>query len=55
MAVTRGRQRVLTAAAFLATIAVAGVVVIAQPWRSPWWLYADSDAIYAGAALQLEA
>lgn len=34
-------------------LVLAVIVVDAQPIRSPWWTYADADASYAGAALNL--
>jgi Dolichyl-phosphate-mannose-protein mannosyltransferase len=42
------------AALALATVVtVAAVIVDAQPVRSPWWTYADADASYSAAALNL--
>jgi hypothetical protein len=42
------------AALALATVvAVAAIVVDAQPLRSPWWTYADADASYTASALNL--
>jgi hypothetical protein len=42
------------AALALATVViVVAVVVNAQPVRSPWWTYADADASYTAAALNL--
>ena len=34
-------------------VALAVLVVTAQPIRSPWWTYADADGSYAAAALNL--
>jgi hypothetical protein len=42
------------AALALATVAAtSAIVVAAQPVRSPWWTYADADASYTAAALNL--
>jgi hypothetical protein len=42
------------AALALATVVTtAAVIVDAQPVRSPWWTYADADASYTAAALNL--
>jgi Dolichyl-phosphate-mannose-protein mannosyltransferase len=43
------------ALAFAASIALAAVLVAAQPIRAPWWTYADADATYAAAALNVVA
>ena len=48
-------ERRAAALAFVLAIVVAAVVVFAQPLRSPWWTYADADASYTGAALNLVA
>ena len=47
-----GAQRwaVLAAAA---VVAVAVLILVAQPLRSPWWTYADADASYTASALNL--
>ena len=37
----------------LAVVAVAALIVVAQPIRSPWWTYADADASYTASALNL--
>lgn len=37
----------------MAVLAVALVVVAAQPVRSPWWTYADADAAYSATSLNL--
>jgi hypothetical protein len=42
-------------AAAAVVLAVAVFVLTAQPLRSPWWTYADADATYTGAALNLVA
>lgn len=34
-------------------LAVSAVMVVAQPLRSPWWTYADADATYTAASLDL--
>ena len=44
------RWAVLAAAA---VVAVAVLIVVAQPLRSPWWTYADADASYTASALNL--
>lgn len=36
-----------------AVLAVSTVIVVAQPLRSPWWTYADADATYTAASLDL--
>src|SRR5918995_7121058 len=41
------------ALAAAAVVAVAAVVVTAQPIDSPWWTYADADASYTASALNL--
>ena len=41
------------ALAAAAVVVVAVLVVAAQPVRSPWWTYADADASYTAAALNL--
>ena len=46
-------RRVLAATALCASLAAAGVIVAAQPVRSPWWTYADADASYSGSGLDL--
>ena len=48
-------ERRAAALAFVLAIGLAAVVVFAQPLRSPWWTYADADASYTGAALNLVA
>lgn len=48
-------ERRAAALAFVVAIGIAAVVVFAQPLRSPWWTYADADASYTGAALNLVA
>jgi hypothetical protein len=47
------RGRVLPALALAATLAVALAIVVAQPVRSLWWTYADADATYTAASLNL--
>ncbi|HZB23507.1 MAG TPA: hypothetical protein VE444_06640 [Gaiellaceae bacterium] len=42
-------------AATAVVLVVAAVVLAAQPLRAPWWTYADADATYTGAALNLVA
>jgi hypothetical protein len=41
------------ALAAAAVVAVAAMVVAAQPLESPWWTYADADASYTASALNL--
>ncbi len=48
-------ERRAAALAFALALVVAAVIVAAQPLRSPWWTYADADASYTGAALNLVA
>jgi hypothetical protein len=45
--------RAVPLAALAAALAVSLVVVVAQPVRSEWWTYADADATYAAASLNL--
>ena len=40
-------------AALAASLAIAGVIVAAQPIRAPWWYHADADATYTGSSLNL--
>jgi hypothetical protein len=40
-------------AAVAVTLAATVIIVVAQPIRSPWWTYADADASYTGASLNL--
>jgi hypothetical protein len=47
------RARAATLAALGATLAVSVVIVAAQPVRAPWWNYADADATYTAASLNL--
>lgn len=49
------RSGARTALALAVVLATAAVVIAAQPLRSPWWTYADADATYTGAALNLVA
>jgi hypothetical protein len=39
--------------ALAATLALSLVIVGSQPVRSPWWTYADADATYTAASLNL--
>jgi len=39
--------------ALSATVAAAAIIVVAQPIGSPWWTYADADASYSAASLNL--
>lgn len=48
-------ERRAAALAFLVALALAALIVAAQPLRSPWWTYADADASYTGVALNLVA
>ena len=48
-------KRRAAAVAFALAVGLAAVIVAAQPLRSPWWTYADADASYTGAALNLVA
>ena len=41
------------ALAAAAVVAVAVLILVAQPIRSPWWTYADADASYTASALNL--
>ena len=43
----------MPAVALGASLAAALLIVVAQPVRSPWWTYADADATYVGAGLNL--
>jgi Dolichyl-phosphate-mannose-protein mannosyltransferase len=47
------RGRVAPAIALAATLAVSLAIVVAQPVRSVWWTYADADATYTAASLNL--
>jgi hypothetical protein len=47
------RARAATLAALGAALAVSLVIVTAQPVRAPWWNYADADATYTAASLNL--
>jgi dolichyl-phosphate-mannose-protein mannosyltransferase len=47
--------RRFAAVALAVGVGLAAVVVTAQPVGSPWWTYADADASYTGAALNLVA
>ena len=49
----RARTGLAPALAFTATLAAAITIVAAQPVRSPWWTYADADAVYAASSLNL--
>ncbi len=40
-------------AALAASLAIACVIVAAQPVRAPWWYHADADATYTGSSLNL--
>ena len=42
-----------TVALLVAVIGAAGFVAASQPVFGPWWLYADSDAVYAASSLKL--
>jgi hypothetical protein len=48
-------ERRAAALAFALALGIAALIVMAQPLRSPWWTYADADASYTGAALNLVA
>jgi hypothetical protein len=48
-------ERRAAVVAFAVALALAALIVAAQPLRSPWWTYADADASYTGAALNLVA
>lgn len=48
-------ERRAAALAFALALGIAATIVVAQPLRSPWWTYADADASYTGAALNLVA
>jgi hypothetical protein len=50
---TSARAWALPAVALGASLAAALLIVAAQPVRSPWWTYADADATYVGAGLNL--
>ena len=39
--------------ALAAAVAVAVVIVLGQPLRSPWWTWADADAVYVSNGLNL--
>jgi hypothetical protein len=47
------RERVAAFVALGVTLAVALTILLAQPIRSPWWIYADADGTYTGSALEL--
>jgi hypothetical protein len=40
-------------ALLVAALAAALVLVLAQPFTSPWWRYADADSIYVGSGLNI--
>ena len=42
-------------ASVVAAVAIALPFALVQPIHAPWWLYADSDAIYAASGLELSA
>jgi hypothetical protein len=46
-------SRRLDLLAFAVVIAVAAVLVAAQPVTDPWWVYADADATYSASALNI--
>jgi len=52
-AVARAWERRWAVLALATVVALAVVVVGAQPLRSPWWTYADADAAYTASALNL--
>jgi hypothetical protein len=47
------RTRAARLAALAGALAVSLAIVAAQPVRSEWWTYADADATYAAASLNL--
>jgi hypothetical protein len=53
LSLDRARTWGLPALGLAAVLAVAVVVVAAQPVRSPWWTYADADAAYSATSLNL--
>jgi hypothetical protein len=50
---TSGGHLLGLSAAVAATLAATAVIVVAQPVTSPWWTYADADASYTAASLNL--
>ena len=46
-------QRVVAVFSVLATLAAAITIIVSQPISSPWWTYADADATYSSASLNL--
>ena len=48
-----GRTRLPAAAGLAVVLAAACVLVARQPVSSPWWIYSDADATYAGSALRI--
>ncbi|MFL5946350.1 MAG: glycosyltransferase family 39 protein [Gaiellaceae bacterium] len=46
-------ERTLPFAAFFAVVAAAAFIVAAQPVNSPWWTYAEADAVYVSQGLDL--
>jgi hypothetical protein len=46
-------SRARTVALLVAVVGAAGFIAASQPLSGPWWLYADSDAVYAGSSLKL--
>lgn len=49
----RARERLWAALALAGAIVAAVTIVAAQPVHSPWWTYADADAPYMAAGLNL--